>query len=86
MFFVYILKNLKDSQFYIGYTNNLKRRIGEHNFGKSLSTRPRGEFKLIYYEFYVSERDAKRRGHNLKLRARALAQLKKRLEDTLRIV
>lgn len=82
MFFVYILKSLKDNQCYTGYTNNLKRRIEEHNSGKSKSTKPRAQFKLIYYEAYVSEKDAKRREHNLKLRARALAQLRKRLEDT----
>ena len=83
MFFVYILKSLKDNQFYTGYTNNLKRRLEEHNSGQSQSTKHRAKFKLIYYEAYVSDKDAKRREHNLKLRARALAQLKKRLEDTL---
>jgi len=84
MFFLYILKSLKDNNLYIGYTNNLRKRIEEHNSGKSQATNPRKPFKLIYYEAYFSEKDAKHREHNLKLRARALAQLKKRLEDTLR--
>ena len=83
MFFLYILKSSKDNQCYIGYTNNLKRRIEEHNSGKSKSTRSRAQFKLIYYEAYISEKDAKHREHNLKLGSRALAQLRKRLEDTL---
>lgn len=85
MFFVYILKSIKDNKWYIGYTNNLKRRIEEHNSGKSLSTKPRVPFRLVYYEAYISEKDAKHREYNLKLRARALAQLKKRLVDTLEI-
>lgn len=84
MFFLYILKSLKDENLYIGYTSNLRKRIEEHNSGKSQSTNPRKPFKLIYYEAYLSEKDAKHREHNLKLGSRALAQLKKRLEDTLR--
>ena len=83
MFFVYILKSLKDKNLYIGSTNNLKKRYEEHNLGKVTSTKPRTPFKLIYYEAYVSEKDARHREHNLKLHARALTQLKKRLEGTL---
>lgn len=83
MFFVYILKSLKDNNLYIGYTNNLKRRLKEHNSGGVQSTNLRKPLKLIYYEAYLSEKDAKHREFNLKLRSRALAQLKKRLEDTL---
>ena len=84
MFFVYFLKNLKDNQLYLGSTNDLRNRIKEHNEGKSRSTNSRRPFKLIYYEAYISEKDARRREHNLKLRSRALAQLKKRLEHTLK--
>jgi len=86
MFSVYILKSLKDNKFYIGVTNDLRRRIGEHNSGKSPSTAPRAPFKLIYCESYISEKDAKHREWNLKLHARAFAQLKKRLEDTLNLI
>ncbi len=85
MFFVYILKSLKDNDFYIGSTDNLRRRIGEHNSGRSISTKSRIPFKLIYYEAYLSENDARKREHNLKLNARALGQLKRRLEDTFNI-
>ena len=86
MFFIYILKSLKDKELYIGSTNDLKRRIEEHNSGKVPSTKPRMPFKLIYYEAYLSEKDAKHREHNLKLRSRAMAQLRKRLEDTLKLI
>ena len=83
-FFMYILKSKKDDKLYIGYTNNLRKRLEEHNAGKVQSTKPRIPFRLMYYEAHTSEKDAKRREHNLKLHARALAQLKKRLEDTLK--
>lgn len=85
MFFVYILKSKKDDDWYIGYTKDLKRRLEEHNHGDSKSTKYRKPFSLIYYEAYISEADAKKREDNLKLRARALAQLKKRLVNTLNI-
>ncbi|MBI2592968.1 MAG: GIY-YIG nuclease family protein [Candidatus Colwellbacteria bacterium] len=83
MFFVYILKSIKDSHLYIGSTKNLKERLQEHNLGKVQSTKPRRPFRLVYYEAYLSEADARHREHSLKLRGRTLAQLKKRLEDTL---
>ena len=46
---------------YIGYTNDLKRRLKEHNEGKNFSTAPRKPFKLIYYEAYLNKEDAKER-------------------------
>jgi putative endonuclease len=86
MFYVYILKSLKDKQTYIGSTTDLKRRLEEHNFGKVASTKPRLPIKLLYYEAYFSEKDARHREHNLKLKSRAFVQLRKRLEDTLKNV
>jgi len=85
MYYVYLLKSVRDQTYYIGSTNDLKRRLEEHNSGKAKSTKSKVPFKLMYYEAYVSEADARHREHNLKLRSRALAQLKRRLEDTLRL-
>lgn len=84
MFFVYVLKSGKDNNLYIGSTDDLKRRLDEHSKGKVQSTKSRLPLTIIYYEAYSSERDARHREHNLKLRSRALVQLKKRLEDTLK--
>jgi putative endonuclease len=84
MFFVYILKSKKDNNLYIGYTNDLRRRIEEHNLGLNQSTRLRKPFKLIYYESYFSKSDAKKREDNLKLRAKALRQLKERIHLSLK--
>lgn len=79
MFYTYILKSKKDFQLYIGSTGDLKKRFKEHNDGKVFSTKARRPFELIYYEAYKSEKDAQKRESNLKLRSRALAQLKKRI-------
>jgi len=85
MFYVYIIKSKKDSKLYTGSTNDLKQRFKEHNDGKVKSTKSRIPFELIYYEAYISEKDARVREHNLKLRANALNQLKKRIKNSLLI-
>jgi putative endonuclease len=85
MFYVYILKSLKDDNLYIGSTNDLKRRMEEHNSGKVFSTKIRRPFKLVYYEAYLSEQAARKREHNLKLRANAFNQLKRRITESLKI-
>ena len=81
MYYVYILQSEIDKKLYIGYTNDLKKRLAEHQNGKSAATSPRRPFKLIYYEAYVSMQDAKHRESNLKLQARALEGLKRRIPD-----
>ena len=80
MFYTYILKSKKDGNLYIGSTTDLKRRFIEYNSGLVKSTKPRRPFKLIYYEDYSAEKDARDREHNLKLRSKASAQLLKRLK------
>lgn len=65
-FYTYVLLSNKDNNYYIGYTNNLKRRLEEHNSGKNFSTKPRTPFKLIYFEGCINEDDAKQREKYLK--------------------
>lgn len=64
--YVYILQSKNDGNFYTGCTNNLNRRFKEHNKGKTLSTRLRAPFKLIYYEVCLNEKDAYAREKYLK--------------------
>ncbi|MBI2124024.1 MAG: GIY-YIG nuclease family protein [Candidatus Wildermuthbacteria bacterium] len=60
-FYVYILQSKKDHKFYIGYTNDLRRRFQEHNKGLSFATKGRTPFILIYYEAYLNRQDAEGR-------------------------
>jgi len=83
MFYVYVLKSVKDGNSYIGSTENLKRRVAEHQTGIAPSTKPRRPFELLYYEAYKIEKDARLREASLKLKSRAYAQLRKRLKDPL---
>ncbi len=83
MFYLYLLKSKRDGELYIGSTNDLRKRFLEHNSGKVFSTKLRKPFELLYYEAYKNEKDARYREHNLKLRSRALEQLKRRLVESL---
>lgn len=58
LYFIYILKNLKDNKLYIGYTNNINRRLKEHNKGLVSVTKYRRPFILIYFEGYRHQQDA----------------------------
>lgn len=75
MYYIYVLKNKQSTELYYGYTNNLERRINEHN------KEQKGE--LIYYEAYKSEIDACNREKRLKKYAQALTALKERIKESL---
>lgn len=60
-YYVYVLQSLKDGKFYIGFANNLRRRLSEHCQGKNISTAKRLPVKLIYFEGHLSGEDARRR-------------------------
>ena len=66
MFYVYVLKSKKDGQWYTGCTNDLRKRLREHNNGLSRATKFRRSFELIYYEAYTHRQDAQRREKYLK--------------------
>lgn len=51
---------------YTGYTDNLRKRFKEHNDGKSVYTKGRGPFELIYYEACTEQKDARSRELYLK--------------------
>lgn len=83
MYYLYILKSKKDNNLYTGSTNDLKRRLLEHNEGKVKSTKLRIPFVLIYYEAYLNEEDARSREYSLKKTGKALGQLKRRISKSL---
>jgi putative endonuclease len=66
MFYVYVLMSESDSGLYIGYSTNLKKRIGQHKRGAAAATSYRGPWKLIYYEAYCEQLDAIGRERYLK--------------------
>lgn len=60
-FYVYILLSLKDKKFYVGFTTDLKNRLSRHARGEVKSTTYRRPLKLIHYEYFINEADAKAR-------------------------
>lgn len=66
MYYIYILKSKKDSYFYTGYTNDLKKRLPLHSLGKVLSTKNRLPLELVYYEACLNQQDATHREKYLK--------------------
>jgi putative endonuclease len=66
MFYVYILQSLKNKSLYIGYTTDLKKRFKEHNNGRSAATKPFLPYRLIFYEAFLNQKDAKNRELYLK--------------------
>lgn len=63
MYFVYIIRSTKDKKFYTGITNNLERRVFEHNKGKksTKSTVNRGPFEIIHFEKFSNRKEARAR-------------------------
>ena len=65
-YYTYVLKSLKDNEFYIGWTDDLKRRLELHNSGKVDATKIRKPFRLVYFEACLSKDRAIRREKTLK--------------------
>ena len=68
-YFVYlIVSSLKNNKkiSYVGYTNNLKKRIKLHNAGKGAKFTRGKKWKLVYYEKYDSKSKAMKNEYNLK--------------------
>ncbi len=75
MYYVYIIRK-GDGKIYIGYTNDLQRRIiYEHKEKKP---------ELIYYEAYKDKLDAQDRERKLKQRGQSIKRLKERIKNSLK--
>ena len=57
MHFVYILR-LKDKSYYIGYSDNLRKRISEHKRGLVKTTKNLLPLILIYYSAFKNRQRA----------------------------
>jgi putative endonuclease len=87
MYYVYILKSLKfKGKIYIGYTSDLKKRVGLHKAGSNNTTRNLRPLELVYYEAFKSKMDAHNREKQLKNYGNALGHLKKRIGRSLGVI
>ena len=79
MNYTYILK-CSDDTLYTGWTNNLEKRIKDHNDGNGAKyTKPRRPVELIYYEEFETKEEAMKREYAIKqlTRAQKLGLIKK---------
>jgi putative endonuclease len=77
MYYVYILISIRDNKRYFGFTENIERRLFEHNAGLVKSTKNRRPLRIIHIEEFESKADALKREKELK---------KKKGKDSFRIL
>tara|TARA_Y100001935_G_scaffold150756_1_gene124418 strand:+ start:45 stop:314 length:270 start_codon:yes stop_codon:yes gene_type:complete len=68
MAYVYLLisKNSKKTFSYVGWTMDLKKRLKMHNNNTGAKFTKGRKWKLIYYESYLSKKEAMKREYILK--------------------
>jgi len=64
--YVYVLRSLRDNQFYVGLAKDLRARFAQHQAGQVHSTAARRPFELLYYEASRNIHDAAAREKYLK--------------------
>jgi len=58
MFYVYILQSQKDKSYYTGTTEDLKRRIKEHNQHLAEYSKTKAPFELVWFCVFKNNRKA----------------------------
>ena len=66
MWYVHILKSERIERYYTGHTENLERRLKEHNGGKTRSLKAYLPVRIIYAEEFPTQREAFRRENQIK--------------------
>ncbi len=85
MWKVYIIQNHVSKDIYVDYTDNLERRLSEHNSTEHknrFTYTLKGKWIVIYFECFRNKKDATMRERKLKLHGRGFQELKKRLENS----
>jgi len=85
MYYVYVLKSLKDKKLYTGSTDNLENRLKAHTEGSVTATKVRRPLKLIYYEAFLNKTDARKEELFYKT-GYGREVLKKKIENSIRAI
>ena len=83
MYYVYVLYSRTEDEFYLGSTEDLKKRLRQHQQGENKSTKKAQDWIVSYYEAYLTEQAAKRREGRLKRSGKAYHSLKERIRDSI---
>lgn len=86
MWYFYVIQSLsKKEYFYKGSTNDLRRRLEQHNAGKVFSSSPYRPYRLVYYEAYLHEFAARIRESAVKKSGSVSTPLLQRIKESLNI-
>jgi len=66
VFFVYLPQSEKSGRYYVGCTEDVARRLAQHNAGMSKATRELRPWRLVHTEKYQTLAEARRREAQLK--------------------
>ena len=79
-YYVYLIKSIKYKQIksYVGYTNNITKRLEKHNTGKGAKSTKGFKWKLIYKKKFISKSKAMSYEYNLKKDRKALNEIIKK--------
>ena len=77
--YVYLLKSQQAGSYYVGWTTDVRRRLGEHNQGQATYSRRKRPWALMGVEACASPLAARARERVLKRSPRSLARFKKRM-------
>jgi len=84
MWFFYVLQSITNNDyFYKGSTNDLERRLKQHNDGEVTSTKPYVPYRLVYYEAYLTAHAAHLRESSVKSSGSVYTPLMKRIKESL---
>ena len=83
MFYVYIIKSKKTQELYIGFTNDLDKRLLSHNNFKNIATKHGVPWEFVYVEGYKNESDARSREVKLKHHGNSKRFVKERMRNSL---
>jgi putative endonuclease len=66
MYFVYILFSESHQRYYVGHSDNVEKRLSDHNKGKVRSTKAFKPWIVVYSESYNTKSEAYRREMQIK--------------------
>jgi len=78
VFYVYVLQSTDGKSVYYGFSSDLKQRFAEHQ-----KMPKHAAWKLIYFEAYLYEQDARNRERMLKKYGAARGHLKQRIRRSI---
>jgi putative endonuclease len=86
MWYFYVIQSQKEKNyFYKGSTNDLERRLVQHNNGEVESSASRKPYKLVYFEAYLYEFAARIRESSVKKSGNVSVPLLRRIRDSLNV-